>query len=246
MLRACVFTLLLLSTADVCLAQTPADTASTDYILLTNNLRLTGSVTVNNDPVRGLGILHDQTTRYDLDELTSFTANGVFFTRHSALRRRGDFNVPESILLARVEEGNLDFYTVYDGYASALDNPSFDYFDKGESGMQRVSYATLKPVLSDNPESLRLLKKSRTSRTVRLLLLAVGAATFSYGMYESILDSNEERVVSAPGDFPVITESEFNFTMNPIAPIGFGIALSSTIPHNSQKKQVRAAIRTYQ
>lgn len=247
MLRAYAFVLLLLSMADVCPAQTPADTsATTDYILLTNNQRLTGSVTVDDDAIRGLGVVHNHATRYDLNELTSFTANGVFFTRHSTLRRRGDFNVPEPLLLARVAEGNLDLYTIYRGYTSALDNPSFDYFEKHDGAMQRLSYSSLKPALSDNPESLRLLKKSRTWGAVRFLLLTAGAATFGYGIYQSVLDSNKERVLSPPGSFPVLKETEFHFTVNPIAPLGLGIVFSSIFPHNRQKARVRAAIRAYQ
>ncbi len=242
MLRTGIALLLLLLPA-IALAQNPENTIAEDYILLSDNSKISGSVSLDDHQTKGLGIVYNHTTRYGLNEVISFTQNGLYYTKYATLQRIGDSVMPRPLLLARIAENNLNLYTVYKGRSIDPQKASIHYFSKEEGPIRKATYRNLLPALRDNPESLRLMKKSRKWRRARLGLLMLGTATLSYGLYRSILDSQEVQYF--PAEPLPAKETRFNFTLNPIAPLGLAIGLSSIFPNRAKKANFRAAIQAY-
>jgi hypothetical protein len=164
------------------LSQSPKDS---NFVQLISGQKLFGNVELKEPSFEGDNyILLNDSIKYSIDTVIAFQSPKGFYRRHILVKE----------FYKRIEKGNIDLYqqvfinktpsrlnyvnTPYGSIPQYQSGYSYstttEYFAKGEGDIQVATYTTLKPVLSDNPESLRCLEQSMTWKYIEYGLIGIG------------------------------------------------------------------------
>lgn len=214
---------------------------STDYVRLVGGRELSGNVRVvatGEEPYLVVG----EGQRYTLGEVTAFEVDGVRFVNHFVVAPHTDPADIDRLVLRQVEEGRLSLYAAPDWRDRAMwredpDRAVFSFFTLDGGQLQYATSDNLRPILSENEASARLIDASDTWRRAQIALSLTGGAVFLYGVYRTFSGAATPATISSP--------STYDIELNLYQPIGLALVLSGVLAGRQKKRTWRRAIDVF-
>lgn len=169
-------------------SQTPDD-AGQSFIILKSKETIYGKVELKSPFLGSEYLLFNDTTKYPLSLIRAFQNEEGYFANVYA---GGLYGTPK--LVKRTQTGKVNLFTAHQMYSSAPTwnsfstpggrvtqyNPGmttfarFDYFSKDTSDILPASRDNLMAALSDNPQSIKLLREHKNLSVVKTVLILGG------------------------------------------------------------------------
>jgi len=228
-----IFFLLLLCNLPLFSQQT-----SPDYLVLKNGKRLVGSITFLETPLGfGSSIRFHDSLDFSFHDIDTICYKNHILVFNPEINPGSHSSRYQFFLLKNLVNDSINIYTHISDLFQLHNKTNYEYFSTGKTGIQKISFTTLAPVLGGKPASVKYVALAKRYRFWEKTLLISGTVSLLYGILRT-------KPLKREFDYQ-LKEFKYHTDFHPAVFISLALFTGSYIFHSRSRMMLEKGIDAY-